>query len=90
MTLALRNLSALSFAQGFTHWHYRAPDLALASVTAQGFFNGAAGHMQPGDMIAVSASDGGAMLFVASAGRDFVRAEVMCATSAWREGRVTA
>lgn len=81
MTLRLRDLSALTFAQGFTQWHLRAPHLPLATVTAQGFFNEAAGRIQPGDMIAVSAADGGAMLFAADASARHVRTEVMSATA---------
>ncbi len=79
MTLAIRDLSALTFAQGFTQWHYRAPHLPLATITAQGFFSPAGGRIQPGDMIVVSAQDGGAMLFVADAGARHVRTEVMSA-----------
>lgn len=59
---AIRNLSVLNYAQGFTMWHYRHAG-TLKEVVARGFFNPAAGMIEPGDMIAISAADGGAMVF---------------------------
>ena len=67
MTFSLRNLSVLSYAQGFTLWHYRAPTGTLAQATAPGFFNGAADMIAAGDMILVSAVGAGTILFVTSA-----------------------
>ena len=67
MIFAIRNLSVLAYAQGFTLWHYRAGDSGvLSDVEAPGFFNSDAGTICAGDMITVSAADGGAMLFVIS------------------------
>jgi hypothetical protein len=63
MAFAIRNLSVLAYAQGFTLWHYKAA--ALADVCARGFFDGAADMMAAGDMVLVSAADGGRVLFVA-------------------------
>lgn len=67
MTFAIRNLSVLAYAQGFTLWHYKATGATLASVQARGFFHPAADLVAGGDMILISASDGGAVAFVASA-----------------------
>ena len=95
---ALRRLSALSYAQGFTLWHYNTrlpytvgpfrgidnspatnyPAQTLAECLTPGFFHPFAGtgffqpfagygreHMlSPGDMIAISASDGAALVWV--------------------------
>ena len=67
MDFAIRNLSVLAYAQGFTLWHYRARDGALDRAAASGFFNSAADMLAVGDMMLVSASDGGRLLYVASA-----------------------
>ncbi|MDE2197556.1 MAG: hypothetical protein KGJ41_00930 [Rhodospirillales bacterium] len=62
---AIRNLSVLAYAQGFTLWHYKsAADLAAAS--GDGFFNDATDMLAPGDMLLVSAPDGGRILVVAA------------------------
>lgn len=66
MAFALRNLSVLAYAQGFTLWHYKGPGGTLADATSQGFFNPAADMLTPGDMVMLSAPDGGRMLFVAA------------------------
>lgn len=59
---AIRNLSVLNYAQGFTMWHYRHAG-RLSQAVARDFFNPAAGMIEPGDMVAISAADGGAMVF---------------------------
>ena len=56
---AIRNLSVLSYAQGFTSWHYRHKG-ALAEVLAPGFFNPAADMLADGDMMMISANKSGA------------------------------
>lgn len=60
---AVRNLSVLAYAQGFTHWHYkhRGP---LSEVLSFGFFNPVADMMAGGDHISISAENGGAVAFV--------------------------
>ena len=67
MAFAIRNLSVLAYAQGFTLWHYKAAATPLAEVCARGFFEGAADMLAAGDMVLVSAADGGRMLFAAGA-----------------------
>lgn len=67
MDFTLRNLSVLAYAQGFTLWHYRAAAAPLARAAGPGFFNPAADMIAAGDMVLVSAADGGRILFVASA-----------------------
>jgi hypothetical protein len=65
MAFAIRNLSVLGYAQGFTLWHYKAGAATLGQAAEYGFFDNAADMLAPGDMIMVSASDGGRILFVA-------------------------
>jgi hypothetical protein len=74
MAFAIRNLSVLAYAQGFTLWHYRANVPTLAStlvpaasaeeVAAPGFFDPAADMLAQGDMLLVSTRDAGRVLFV--------------------------
>lgn len=68
MTFAVRNLSVLAYANGFTLWHYKAGDGGLFNARRVGFFNDAADMMAVGDMILVSGVDGGAVIVVATAG----------------------
>ena len=44
------NLSALTYANGFTLWHYKTNDTA-AAVDTSGYFNNAAGMLRVGDFI---------------------------------------
>ena len=65
---AIRNLSVLAYAQGFTHWHYKAAALSRAQVTAPGFFSPCADMMNAGDIIYIThMTDGAAQLYVQSA-----------------------
>ncbi len=52
-----RNLSALSYANGFTLWHYRTEDMP-ADVDNAGYFNEAAKMLREGDFIFVNAGIG--------------------------------
>lgn len=61
---AIRHLSVLSYAQGFTLWHYMARHLTLAQVLAPGFFNPCADMLADLDMILVSASDRGGQAYI--------------------------
>ncbi len=64
MDFAIRNLSVLAYAQGFTLWHYRAGSVGLGGVAQKGFFNDAADMFATGDMVLISAAEGGRVLFV--------------------------
>jgi hypothetical protein len=44
------NLSALTYANGFTLWHYKSPDTP-AAVDTNGYFNEAASMLRVGDFI---------------------------------------
>jgi hypothetical protein len=71
MEFTVRNLSVLAYAQGFTLWHYKAPACSLDSLARPGFFDHAADMFAAGDMLMLSARDGGRVAFVAAA-RDSV------------------
>jgi hypothetical protein len=45
-----KDLSALSYANGFTLWHYRTTD-AAAEVDTAGYFDGAVRMLRTGDFI---------------------------------------
>jgi outer membrane protein assembly factor BamB len=49
------NLSALSYANGFTLWHYKTPDTS-GVVDSTGYFNGAAAMLRVGDFIFANAN----------------------------------
>lgn len=66
MAFAIRNLSVLAYAQGFTLWHYKAGADRLDDVAQPGFLVDAADMLAKGDMLLISASDGGRMAFVNS------------------------
>ena len=54
------NLSALTYANGFTLWHYKTPDTAV-SVDSTGYFNEAASMLRVGDFIFANVNIGGTM-----------------------------
>lgn len=68
MALVTRNLSVLAYANGFTLWHYKAQAEETAIVASSGYFNGAGDMLATGDMVMISASDGGRILCVLSDG----------------------
>lgn len=65
MKAQVRYLSVLAYASGFTHWLYQSCN--LADVTAPDFFTDLRDLLGRGDIILVSARDGAAQLWVASA-----------------------
>lgn len=52
------NLSALSYANGFTLWHYKTND-AAADIDTTGYFNEAAAMLRVGDFVFANASASG-------------------------------
>ena len=58
------NLSVLAYAQGFTLWHYKAPNHPLYEVMTSGYFDDADDLLNTGDMVMVSAMGGGTVSFV--------------------------
>eukprot|EP01037_Dinobryon_pediforme_P001988 gene1988-2024_t len=68
MAFTLRNLSVLAYAQGFTLWHYKHLGKCLADVGKAQFFDLASAMLASGDMILISAKDGGRCAVVSVAG----------------------
>lgn len=66
MAFAIRNLSVLSYANGFTLWHYKSGKDPLNQVGKLDFFADAADMLAEGDMLMVSAPDGGRILTIAA------------------------
>ncbi len=63
-----RNLSVLAYAQGFTLWHYKAEG-SVDETAKPDFFDEAHDMLAQGDMMLVSASDGGRVLFAGASAR---------------------
>jgi outer membrane protein assembly factor BamB len=57
------NLSALTYANGFTLWHYKTPDTDTA-VDTTGYFNDAAGMLRVGDFIFANTGTKGGVFVV--------------------------
>jgi len=67
MAFAIRNLSVLAYANGFTLWHYKSAADALDRVTARDYFEDAADMLSGGDIMMLSATDGVRIVGVAPA-----------------------
>lgn len=74
MTLTLRNLSVLAYANGFTLWHYRAGDEPLAMLDSDEFFGAAADLVAPGDILMASGTQGARIGAIARRGEHLVLA----------------
>lgn len=69
MAFAVRNLSVLSYANGFTLWHYKAGE-PLQAVERPGYFGDASDMLAEGDMLMLSATDGARIVSITGAGGD--------------------
>ncbi len=69
MRVAIRNLSVLAYAQGFTLWHCKAAAASLADVVADGYFDPASDMLAVGDMLMISAMDAARVVFVSKVGQ---------------------
>ena len=67
MAFAVRHLSVLAYASGFTLWHYKAPKNTLAEVTAGNYFSDAADMLTTGDLVMITATDGARIVTVTMA-----------------------
>jgi hypothetical protein len=74
MAFAVRNLSVLAYANGFTLWHYKAGADDQKSVGSLGYFRDAGDMLTAGDMVMVSAQDGGRMVCIVPAPRGLATA----------------
>ena len=64
MALNVRNLSVHTYNNGFTLWHYMARKENLSEVLSDNYFADASDMLAAGDMIMISAADGGTMRYV--------------------------
>jgi len=67
MAFAIRDLSVLAYANGFTLWHYKSGADVLPDIAGDDFFADASDMMAGGDMIMVSGGSGCRIICVTSA-----------------------
>ena len=66
MAFAIRDLSVLAYANGFTLWHYKTGKESLATAAMPNYFAEASDMMAAGDMVMVSGGLGAKILCVAA------------------------
>lgn len=66
MSFAVRSLSVLAYANGFTLWHYKSREDALPVIERSGYFDTAVDMLADGDILLVSAADGGRVMSIAA------------------------
>lgn len=76
---AILNLGVLAYNNGFTLWHYKAPSLAIDTLTPD-YFADAADMLSPGDIMFISAPEGSLQVFVSRTGLSTVEVKVMART----------
>jgi len=64
MAFAIRNLSVLAYANGFTLWHYKSGKDRLETVGSGNYLADAADMLTQGDLIMITAADGARILCV--------------------------
>ena len=69
MRFAMKNLSVLAYANGFTLWHYKA-DGSRTGIVVPGFFDAASDMLAGGDMLLASGADGGGLYCLAANDRE--------------------
>lgn len=77
MAFTLRNLSVLAYANGFTLWHYKSGPDRLSQTDNPGYFADAADLLSAGDMVMLSATEGGRVAVVAGAGKEITLASLV-------------
>lgn len=81
MEFTIRRLSVLSYANGFTFFHYNGKLDTVSNCFAHNYFADACNVVSPGDMILISTATGGAMAFVSATAIDSVVLSRMASTS---------
>jgi len=76
MAFALRNLSVLAYANGFTLLHDKATTDKLTQTTKTGYFADAADLLAEGDMVMLSAAEGGKIAAITGQGKSIALAPV--------------
>ena len=64
MAFAIRNLSVLAYANGFTLWHYKSGKDKLDAVSGGSYLTDASDMLTAGDLIMVTAADGARIVCV--------------------------
>jgi hypothetical protein len=64
MAFAIRNLSVLAYANGFTLWHYKSGKDKLSAVSSGNYLGDASDMLTAGDLIMVTAADGARIVCV--------------------------
>ena len=64
MAFAIRNLSVLAYANGFTLWHYKSGKDRLEAVSSGNYLADASDMLTAGDMIMITAADGARIVCV--------------------------
>jgi hypothetical protein len=77
MAFALRNLSVLAYANGFTLWHYKSGADKLNATAKPGYFADAADLLAEGDMVMLSAAEGGKIAAITGQGKSIALAPVI-------------
>lgn len=67
MAFAVRNLSVLAYANGFTLWHYKTGKDTLDGVSSGNYLADASDMLTAGDLIMLTATDGARIVCVALA-----------------------
>jgi hypothetical protein len=58
MAFAIRNLSVLAYANGFTLWHYKSGQDRLEDVSSGNYLGTASDMLSVGDLVMITAADG--------------------------------
>ena len=64
MAFAMRNLSVLAYANGFTLWHYKTGKDTLDAVSSGNYLGDASDMLTAGDLIMLTATDGARIVCV--------------------------
>ena len=72
MAFAIRNLSVLAYANGFTQWHYRENSDSVLDIGSPNYFLYAADMLGIGDLIIISCVEGVTMRAVSHSTADSV------------------
>ena len=64
MAFAIRNLSVLAYANGFTLWHYKSGKDKLDAVGSGNYLADASDMLTAGDLIMITAADGARVVVV--------------------------
>ena len=64
MAFAIRNLSVLAYANGFTLWHYKTGKDTLEAFSSGNYLGDASDMLTAGDLIMLTATDGARIVCV--------------------------